>query len=332
MVVYLTLFVTALVSALAITPRIVRTSHRLGLVDPPGDRKIHTSPIPRLGGVAIAFGLAVALGMAVIVDALYPSGPKPDPRSLLPVISGAALVFAVGLWDDLDPVGPMLKILVETAAASIVIAAGLIIGRVTMFGTTHELGLVAIPLTVAWLVLITNAFNLMDGLDGLAAGLIAIAATTCATVLLARGEQPSAMLLVSLLGAVLGFLVYNFHPARIFMGDSGSLLAGFLLAVTAITGQQKGATTLAVGVPLMVFALPLADTVVAIARRLFGRSSVGNGRGGLGAVLGRVLTGDRAHIHHRLMRLGLSQRTTVFLLYGLMLLGSAIALLTMDVP
>jgi UDP-GlcNAc:undecaprenyl-phosphate GlcNAc-1-phosphate transferase len=332
MVVYLTLFATALISALAITPRILRTSHRLGLVDRPDERKVHTSPIPRLGGVAIAFALAVALGMAVIVDAVFPSGPKPDPRSLLPVISGAALVFAVGLWDDLDPVGPMLKILVETAAASIVIAAGLMIGRVTIFGTSHELGWMAIPLTGAWLVVITNAFNLMDGLDGLAAGLIAIAATTCATVLLARGEQPSAMLLVSLLGAVLGFLVYNFHPARIFMGDSGSLLAGYLLAVTAITGQQKGATTLAVGVPLLVFALPLADTVVAIARRLLGRSSGGYGVAGLGTALRRVLTGDRAHIHHRLLGLGLSQRAAVLLLYGLMVLGSAIALLTMDVP
>src|SRR5258705_4177293 len=108
MVVYFTLFATSLVSALAITPHVVRTSRRLGLVDQPGERKVHTSPIPRLGGVAIAFGLAVALGMAVVVDALSPSGPRPDPRSLLPVISGAALVFAVGLWDDLDPVRPML--------------------------------------------------------------------------------------------------------------------------------------------------------------------------------------------------------------------------------
>jgi len=331
MVVYLTLFATSLISALAITPRLVRTSHRLGLVDQPGERKVHTSPIPRLGGVSIAFGLAVALGMAVIVDALYPAGPKPDPSSLLPVISGAALVFAVGLWDDLDPIEPMLKILFETAAGSIVIAAGLVIGRVTIFGNTHELGWVAIPVTLAWLVLITNAFNLMDGLDGLAAGLIAIAATTCATVLLARGEEPSAMLLVSLLGAVLGFLVYNFHPARIFMGDSGSLLAGFLLAVTAITGQQKGATTLAVGVPLLIFALPLADTVVAIGRRLLGGGSRGRGPAGIATALGRVLTGDREHIHHRLLGLGLSQRAAVLLLYGLMLLGSAIALMTMDV-
>ena len=186
-------------------------------------------------------------------------------------------------------------------------------------------------MTAIWVIVVTNAFNLMDGLDGLAAGLIAIAATTCATVLLARGEQPAAMLLVALVGAVLGFLVYNFHPAKIFMGDSGSLLAGFLLAVTAIIGRQKGATTLAVGVPLLIFALPLADTVIAIVRRLLARDATGRGRISLSAAVGRVLTGDRAHLHHRLLRLGFSHRGAVLALYALMVLCSAAALLTMDV-
>jgi UDP-GlcNAc:undecaprenyl-phosphate GlcNAc-1-phosphate transferase len=331
MVVFLTLFLTALVSALVITPRIVGASHRLGLMDAPGGRKVHTSPIPRLGGVAIAFALAVTLGVAVIIDAHNPGGPRPDPRSLLPIISGAALVFAVGVWDDVDPVGPVLKLLVQCAAAVIVIAGGLTIGRVTVFGATNELGWLAFPVTAIWVVVVTNAFNLMDGLDGLAAGLVAIAATTCATVLLARGELPAAMLLVSLVGAVLGFLVYNFHPAKIFMGDSGSLLAGFLLAVTAIIGRQKGATTLAVGVPLLIFALPLADTVIAIGRRLAARDAPGPSRIGLAAAVGRVLTGDRAHIHHRLLRMGFSHRAAVLTLYALMVLCSAVALLTMDV-
>jgi UDP-GlcNAc:undecaprenyl-phosphate GlcNAc-1-phosphate transferase len=332
MVVFLTLFLTALVSALVITPRIVGASHRLGLMDAPGGRKVHTSPIPRLGGVAIAFALAVTLGVAVIIDAHNPGGPRPDPRSLLPIISGAALVFAVGVWDDVDPVGPGMKLLIEGAAATIVIAGGLTITRVTVSGTTHELGWLAFPATAAWVLVVTNAFNLMDGLDGLAAGLVAIAATTCATVLVARGEQPSAMLLIALLGAVLGFLVYNFHPAKIFMGDSGSLLAGFLLAVTAITGHQKGATTLAVGVPLLVFALPLADTAIAIGRRLLARDAPGPSRVSLAATLGRVLTGDQAHIHHRLLRLGFSHRAAVLILYALMVLCSAMALLTMDRP
>jgi UDP-GlcNAc:undecaprenyl-phosphate GlcNAc-1-phosphate transferase len=331
--VYLTLFVTALVSSLAITPAIVRSCHRRGLFDLPGERKVHTNPIPRLGGVAIAFGLAVALGVAVVIVAHGFASPRPDLEGLLPVISGAALVFAIGAWDDLDPVRPRLKLLVEGAAASIVIAAGLTITRVTILGTTYELGWVAIPATALWILVITNAFNLMDGLDGLACGLIAIAATTCATVLIARGQQPSALLLVSLVGAVLGFLAYNFHPARIFLGDSGSLLAGFLLAVTAVTGQQKGATALAVGMPLLIFALPLADTVVAIGRRLWGRGHPQQrGMASLAGALERIFTADRAHIHHRLLRLGLSHRAAVLALYALMVLCSAIALLTMEVP
>jgi UDP-GlcNAc:undecaprenyl-phosphate/decaprenyl-phosphate GlcNAc-1-phosphate transferase len=333
MVVYLTLFVAALVSALATTPRIVRTCHRLRLLDLPGGRKVHTAPIPRLGGVAIALGLIVALGAAVVIDAHSPMGPNADPRSLLPIMSGAVLVFAIGAWDDLDPIGPGLKLLVEAAAAAIVIAADLTITRATFFGTTYELGWIAIPATALWIVVITNAFNLIDGLDGLAGGLIAIAAATCATVLIVRDQQPSAMLLVSLLGAVLGFLAYNFHPARIFLGDSGSLLAGFLLAVTAITGQQKGATTLAVGMPLLIFAVPLADTVIAIGRRLFRRGDPQ--RQGLASITGaveRVFAADRAHIHHRLLGLGFSHRAAVLALYGLMLLCSVIALLTMDVP
>ena len=171
----------------------------------------------------------------------------------------------------------------------------------------------------------------MDGLDGLAAGLISIAAVTCGAVLqLSRGEGPGAMLVVSLVGALLGCLVYNFHPAKIFMGDSGSLLAGFLLAVTAITGRQKGATALAVGVPLLIFAVPLLDTVTTIARRLVGSGPSSQTPRRAGAIT-RVFTGeDRGHIHHRLLGMGLSHRGTVLLLYGLMILCSAIALLTMD--
>jgi UDP-GlcNAc:undecaprenyl-phosphate/decaprenyl-phosphate GlcNAc-1-phosphate transferase len=184
-----------------------------------------------------------------------------------------------------------------------------------------------------WILAITNAFNLIDGLDGLAAGLAVIAATTCAIVLLARGERAGALLLVSLVGAIAGFLAYNFHPAKIFLGDSGSLLVGFLLAVTAITGQQKGATTLAVGVPLLIFALPLADISFAIVRRLFGSSS--RSADGLTAGLrglSVVFAPDRLHIHHRLLDRGLSHRGVVLLLYGLTLALSALALLTMQVP
>ena len=145
MVVYLLLFATALATSLAITPRIVHASHRLGWLDLPGGRKAHATPVPRTGGVAIALSLAVALGVSVVFNAHGFTRPAPDPKSLLPTIAGAALVFAVGLWDDIDPVGPALKLGVESIAATIAIAAGLTIDRVTIFGTTHQLGWFQVP-------------------------------------------------------------------------------------------------------------------------------------------------------------------------------------------
>jgi UDP-GlcNAc:undecaprenyl-phosphate GlcNAc-1-phosphate transferase len=332
-VAYVLLFATAALSSAALSPALVRLGHRVGALDRPGGRKVHLEPVPRLGGVAIALALTLALGVSMLleVQAFVPAAP--DPRSLLPTIAGAVLVFAVGLWDDIDPVGPMTKVTVEAAAAVIVVGAGIAIRNVTLFGNTFDLGLLAIPLTVFWILVVTNAFNLMDGLDGLAAGLAAIAAMTCAAVLLARDERAGALLLVSLVGAILGFVAYNFYPAKIFLGDCGSLLVGFLLSVTAIMGQQKSATTLAVGVPLLIFALPIVDTSLAVTRRLAG----GRRNGGAGLVgqlrgVSQVFKGDRSHIHHRLLDFGFSHRRTVLLLYALASLLSGLALLTMQVP
>jgi UDP-GlcNAc:undecaprenyl-phosphate GlcNAc-1-phosphate transferase len=201
-------------------------------------------------------------------------------------------------------------------AAAIVAGAGIQIERVTMFGTTFGLGWMATAATLVWIVGITNAFNLIDGLDGLAAGLALIAGATCAAVVLIRGDYATAIILVALLGALTGFLPYNFNPASIFLGDSGSLTIGFTLAVTAITASQKGATALAVAVPLLMFALPIADTASALARR----------------PLHRLFVADHGHLHHRLMMRGLSHRTTVLVLYAVAICLSAVALLTMQVP
>lgn len=333
MVAYALLFATAALASAALSSVLVGIGRRVGIVDHPGERKVHLAPVPRLGGVAIALALTLALGVSVLLEAQALVPAAPDPKSLLPIITGAVLVFAIGLWDDIDPVAPSAKLSVELIAALIVVGSGIAIRRVTLAGTTYELGLLAAALSVLWILIVTNAFNLMDGLDGLAAGLAAIAAVTCTVVLLARGERAGALLLVSLVGAIAGFLAYNFHPAKIFLGDSGSLLAGFLLAVTAITGQQKGATTLAVGVPLLIFALPIADTSITIARRLL----AGQRNGGPGLVarirgLSEVFRADRSHIHHRLLDRGLSHRRTVLLLYALAVAFSALALLTMQVP
>lgn len=331
MVAYVLLFATAALTSAAISPAVARLGHKVGLLDHPGGRKVHATAVPRLGGVALALALAAALGVAVLLDALPTVAVTPDPSTLLPTIAGATLVFAVGLWDDVEPVAAWVKLLVECAAAAIAVGAGLAFSQVTVGGTTYQIGHLAAPLTIAWILLITNAFNLMDGLDGLAAGLAAIAASTCAVVLLARDERAAALLLVSLTGAIAGFVAYNFHPARIFLGDSGSLLIGFLLAVTAITGQQKSATTLALGVPLLIFALPIAEAFFTVVRRLAaGQRHAQPGWRNRTQGLTELFKADRAHIHHRLIDRGLSHRRTVLVLYALAAAFSALALLTMQ--
>lgn len=331
MVSYLLVFIAALMAASILTPFIARTAVRVDILDKPGGRKLHTSAVPRLGGVAVALGLTVALGVSVVIAPHLAS--TPHLTELLPVIAGAVLVFAAGLWDDIDPRSATFKLAVELAATLIVVAAGIAITRVTIFGTTYELGWVGQLLTMLWILGITNAFNLIDGLDGLASGLVAIAGATCAAVLIARGEEAAAFMLVALVGAVIGFLAYNLHPAKIFLGDSGSLLAGFLLSVTAITGQQKGATTLAAGVPLLIFALPLAETVATVLRRLVaGQRESAPGVSSRMRAIGQVFSPDSGHLHHRLIRAGLPPRTTVFLLYLLACIFSGLALMSMEVP
>jgi UDP-GlcNAc:undecaprenyl-phosphate GlcNAc-1-phosphate transferase len=292
----------------------VRTlARRWNLVDAPGGRKIHMISVPRVGGVGITLAMVLALAGAAATG--HASGD--DVHAWLPVLLGGTLVFAVGLWDDVRPLPAWVKLLVQIAGAGAAVALGVRIEHVTLLGSTLGLGLLALPLTILWIVGLTNAFNVMDGLDGLATGLAIIAAATCAVVSLARDDLQGGMLLVVLLGALCGFLPYNFNPATIFLGDSGSLVVGYVLAVTAITSFQKGATALVVLGPLLLFALPISETVHSVVRRLRGQG------------LRRVLLADQEHVHHRLLGLGLSHRTVVLLLYGVSLSFSLLALTTL---
>jgi UDP-GlcNAc:undecaprenyl-phosphate GlcNAc-1-phosphate transferase len=322
---YLALLLAGTLLGLLLTPAVTSASMSLGLVDAPGGRKVHPTAVPRVGGLAIVIAAAIALLLVVWTLPMVGIAP-PDFRPLWPVVAGTTLVFAVGLLDDFAtlPAGP--KLAVQTVAAGIVMFSGLLIERLTIGGATWQLGLWAYPVTLVWVLGLTNAFNLIDGIDGLATGIAIIAGTTCATILVWRGHAPEAMLLAALVGAALGFLVYNFSPASIFLGDSGSLAFGFVLAATAIAGWQKGATALAAGVPLLIFALPLADAASALLRRVTRVPAPGGAR--VVSLLRQIVEPDREHIHHRLMALGWSPRRIVLVLYVLTGALCALALST----
>lgn len=321
------ILVSAAVS-LALTPCARFLAERLGVLDMPAARKPHRCATARSGGPAIivaAFGGIAAAALLV-----------PDARlvgafsgQVMAVLAGALLVFLVGLWDDVHGSSPLIRVAIETAAALLVIASGVTIQRVTFAGATMDIGAFSTPITLLWIVVITNAFNLIDGLDGLAGGLAVIAAATCMIILTARGHVVEGIILAALLGALLGFLPYNFHPASIFLGDSGSLVVGFLLAATAITGWQKGTTVLASGVPLLIFAIPIVDVIAAVVRRMARRPQPASGDLPLAGAK-RIFEPDREHIHHRLLAMGLKQRGAVLTLYVLSLALAGLALLTFE--
>ena len=275
--------------------------------------------------------LAATVLAMILVPFWSPEGFGPEIwPSLQPLAAAGGLVFVVGLLDDVRGVGPWVKLTAQGVAAIVVMASGLLIERVTLLGVSWELGWWSWPITAGWIVGLTNAFNLIDGIDGLAAGIAALAGATCGAILIVRGHTAEAMLLAALVGAAVGFLVFNFAPASIFLGDGGSLLFGFLLATTAIAGWQKGATALATGVPLLMFALPIADVATTIMRRGLARPATG--RPSLGAAIRRLVEPDRQHIHHRLLALGWSTERTVLTLYGVTAVLSLLALLTAQRP
>ncbi len=325
MTVYLALLVSGALLALLLTPLIAHASLALGLVDAPGGRKVHLTSVPRIGGLAVVLAAGLALA-GVIATEQWTGIAAPRLGPLVPILLGTTLVFAVGLVDDFKTLPASPKLVVQIVAATVIAASGLLIERLSLGGQTWQLGWWSYPITLAWIVVLTNGFNLIDGIDGLATGIAVIAGATCAVILVNRGHAAEAMVLAALVGAALGFLVYNFSPASIFLGDGGSLVFGFILATTAITGWQKGATALAAAVPLLIFALPLADAASTLTRRALRRPT--EGRVTLTSVLRQIAEPDREHIHHRMMALGWSTRRIVLLLYAATVLFSAMALAT----
>lgn len=304
------------------TPHVIRLADRLGALDYPGGRKTHATPTPRIGGVAVFIGFVGGLTLAALLTGSLFSMPRVDVywRALG---VGATALFLIGLIDDLWSVSFVWKFAVQVLASGYLWFYGFRIEILSnpLGGSAIELGTVlGLCVTVLWIVGITNAVNLIDGLDGLAAGVALITTLAVAAIALYRSELGVTAASVALAGSLLGFLRYNFNPARIFLGDSGSLFLGFVLAVTSVRGSQKGPTAVAILAPLLILGLPLFDTGLAVLRRLYWIGSDETRKGGRVAHvvsnLNRVFLPDRGHIHHRLIDSGLSHRGAVLILYG----------------
>ena len=306
----------AVLAGVLVTPVVIRVAVARGIYDAPGARRIHTHPIPRLGGVAICTATAVGVALAMLLDGRGGLEFTAAHRDFfIGILFGGGILFVAGLIDDLRSLRPAAKMAAQCAAALVVYAFGFRVETLNVGQVEFTLGWLSIPLTVVWVVGVTNAFNLIDGLDGLATGIALVALGTTLAVALSLGNPEVVVVCVTLIGALLGFLRYNFNPARIFLGDSGSLMVGFMLAVLSVHGSQMSATAVLAIVPLFALALPLLDTSLAMLRRWL-----------RGVPMSKA---DARHIHHQLLALGFTHRRAVFVLYAaaiaLAVLGLSIA-------
>ena len=293
------LFITMIVS-LILTPIIKLISFKIGAVDRPGERRINTKTMPSAGGLSIflAFSFALLWEFRTMIPFNF----------VWPILLGATIVVITGLLDDIFELSPMQKLIGLTfAALEIYFVAGIKISTVTIpyFGFI-DLGWFALPMTLIWILAITNAVNLIDGLDGLASGVSIISLTTIGIIsyffLPNFVEVP--MVIFTLIAAIIGFFPYNFYPATIFLGDTGALFLGFMISVLSLQGL-KNATFISVLTPMFILGVPITDTVYAMIRRKFNKQ--------------KISSADKMHLHHRLLSLGFSQRGTVLTIYDMAL-------------
>lgn len=313
----------ALGSALLV-PGVRRLALKGGAVDVPDPRRVSTKVTPRLGGLAIFIAFAVVVGVFGLLGKVSLAVGTPRVAAFF---VAAALVVGVGALDDFRPLRPHAKLIVELVAALIVVYGGNCrIAGVSVPGRPAViLGAATVPITVLWIVLVTNAVNLIDGIDGLAAGTSAIALLTIAVIAHGFGYPTVSAFAVALVGACVGFLIFNVHPASIFLGDAGSLFLGFSIAVLSTYARAKESTGAITIGTLLIVALPVGDILFAIPRRYFQGLAVGSWRSHV-AGLTRVFQPDRNHIHHRLLRVGLGQRGVAWALYGIQTLACGYAL------
>ena len=315
-------FLLAFLIAFACTPVAMKIAPIIGAVDVPKDtRRMHTKPMPRFGGLAIFVGAMISVcwvtwfGWPMLQEHFAEIGAyvMPQPiKSMYGVIIGGILIYLLGITDDLKNLPAKFKFVAQLLIACVPYAFGVRILFLTnhfgsIFGSTQTLsalpGVVSFFVTIIWIVGITNTVNLIDGLDGLAGGVASISSLCLAYVAYIHGSYLPALGMLAIAGGALGFLPFNFHPAKTFMGDGGSLFLGYMLSTLSIVGPVKSATIMAVIIPVLVLGVPIFDTAFAILRRLVNRRP--------------IMEADKGHLHHRLMAAGMGQRRTVLMLYGI---------------
>ncbi len=286
--------ICSILLAYAFTPIVRVLAFKIGAIDVPKDnRRMHKKPIPRIGGLAIF--------LAFLVTCLFFCDFS---RELFLILGGALLIVILGIIDDVKSINAFVKLIFQLAIAAIPVIGGIRIQYFHIGDNYVFLGLWAIPVTIIWMVALMNAINLIDGLDGLSCGVSTISSISIlAVIIIQGGEFSSALITLVLIGACLGYLPYNKNPARIFMGDTGSLFLGYTLSLISIEGMFKMHTVISMIVPLIIFALPLADTIFAIIRRLLAGKS--------------PFSADRGHLHHRFIDMGFTQKETVKILYAI---------------
>jgi UDP-GlcNAc:undecaprenyl-phosphate GlcNAc-1-phosphate transferase len=312
----LLLALAAAAIAFACTPPARALAVKLGAIDMPDARRIHSVPTPRFGGLAIAAGVLLVAWVARVLP-----GPAAqlDPRPLLGLTCASVPILALGMADDRWSVGPWVKLVVQACAAMALVQFGYGIPLLTNpFGPPVALGAFNVPLTVLWVVVVTNAINLIDGLDGLAAGVVAIACAALWIVARIHADFYVMFFAALLIGSCAGFLRWNFPPASVFMGDTGSQFLGLTLAALSLLENRKGTAAVTLLLPLVALALPLADSTVAFARRLWKKQ--------------HVFRGDTQHLHHQLLAVGLSPRGALFAMWALCAIFALVAVLLEWLP
>ena len=305
----------ATLSSLVLTPVVRRICERFRLVDEPNDgRRVHVRAIPRLGGIAIFISVVLALVGLPFLNNLLTQTIRPDSSRIVIALIPATLVLLLGIYDDVRGAKAAVKLIGLALAGALLYALGgrIVALSIPMFGDVTLQPVVSFLVTVFWVVAISNAFNLIDGVDGLAAGAALFASLVIFIVSLLFGHPIVTVVSLALTGALVGFLRYNFNPASIFLGDSGALFIGFTLAALSVTGSQKTSTAVAVAVPVMAFGLPVVDTSITMMRRFISGKP--------------MFRGDREHIHHMLLARGWSQRQVALTLYAVCALFGLLAL------